>query len=170
MNSLAWNYQGLGAPGKIQFLQDVTRYEQPKCIFLSETISSRKKMEELCAKLRFEGLITVEPQGRSGGIAMLWKDAIEVNLMSMSLNHIDITMKVEGKETWRFTGIYGEPVRMQRRRTWELLRHLARDANFPWCLFGDFNNITSQQDKKGGHAYPSWLIDGFNDCLRDTKL
>ncbi|KAL8106994.1 hypothetical protein AgCh_023701 [Apium graveolens] len=64
----------------------------------------------------------------------------EVNLLSMSKNHVDVTVL------------------------------MARDANLPWCLLGDFNNVTSQQDKKGGHSYPTWLIDGFNDCLKETGL
>ncbi|XP_074363457.1 uncharacterized protein LOC141704005 [Apium graveolens] len=127
-------------------------------------------MEELCVKLKFEGLLTVEPQGRSGGIALLWKDAEDVNLMSMSKNHIDVSIKVIGKDPWRLTGIYGEPIRAQRHKTWDLLRHLARDANLPWYLIGDFNNVTSQQDKRGGHSYPNWLVEGFNDCLRDAEL
>ena len=53
MNALAWNYQGLGSPVKIQFLKDVTRSDRPTFIFLSETISSYTKMDELCNKLGF---------------------------------------------------------------------------------------------------------------------
>ncbi|KAK1370732.1 hypothetical protein POM88_036824 [Heracleum sosnowskyi] len=32
------------------------------------------------------------------------------------------------------------------------------------------NNIVSQEDKKGGAAYPQRLIDGFNKALEDTEL
>ncbi|XP_074325825.1 uncharacterized protein LOC141663875 [Apium graveolens] len=31
-------------------------------------------MEKMCNKLGFEGLVAVEPQGKSGGIALFWKD------------------------------------------------------------------------------------------------
>lgn len=51
-----------------------------------------------------------------------------------------------------------------------MLRNLSRDANLPWCLVGDFNNVTSQADKKGGAAYPNHLIEGFNECLQDVDL
>lgn len=121
-------------------------------------------------QIKFERLLTVEPQGKSGGLALMWRNTKDVTLMSMSRNHIDVSVKTVGKDLWRITGVYGEPVRAQRRKTWELLRHLAGDANFPWYLIGDFNNVTSQQDKRGGHSYPNWLIKGFNDCLRDTEL
>lgn len=75
-----------------------------------------------------------------------------------------------GKEDWRLTGVYGEPMRSQRHKTWDLLRNLSRDANLPWCLVGDFNNVKSQLDKKGGSLYPTYLIEGFNNCLQDTGL
>lgn len=112
-------------------------------------------MEELCSKFNFEGFIAVEPQGKSGGIAMFWQDAEKVRLLSFSKNHIDISINMRDNKEWRLTGIYGEPSRTQRFKTWELLRNLSRDANLPWCLIGDFNNVTSQADKRGGAAYPN---------------
>lgn len=61
---------------------------------------------------------------------------------------------------WRLTGLYGEPDRTQRKKTWELLRHLARDSILPWCAFGDLNNVCSQQDKQGVHCIQHGLL-GF---------
>ncbi|KAL8097756.1 hypothetical protein AgCh_030760 [Apium graveolens] len=73
-------------------------------------------------------------------------------------------------QVWRLTCFYGEPNRNLRRRTWDLLRNLARDSNLPWCIIGDMNNIISQLDKRGGAAYPQKLIDGFNDVLEVIGL
>lgn len=72
--------------------------------------------------------------------------------------------------SWRLTGLYGEPDRTQCRKTWDLLRHLARDSNLPWCVIGDLNNVCSQLDKKGGASYPTWLIEGFNEILAEIGL
>lgn len=47
---------------------------------------------------------------------------------------------------------------------------MSRDSNLLWCLVKDFNNVTSQADKKGGSPYIGQLIDGFNECLYDTDL
>lgn len=88
----------------------------------------------------------------------------------MSKNHIDVEISVDGKDKWRLTGMYGEPERHQRRRTWELLRNLARDSNLPWCIIGDLNNVLAQQDKVGGAPYPNWLVEGFNEVVRDIGV
>ncbi|KAK1398226.1 hypothetical protein POM88_008089 [Heracleum sosnowskyi] len=103
MNALTWNCQGLGSPGKIQFLQEVTRSEKPSFVFLSETISSYRKMEILCYKLGFENFIVVEPQGKNGGIALFWKNADGVNMLSYSRSHIDVSVSMSDSGVWRLT-------------------------------------------------------------------
>lgn len=141
MSTVSWNCQGFGSPWKIRFLKDLIRQEKPSCIFLCETLSNKKKMEEVRTKLGFEGMIVIESRGRSGGQAMLWKDADQASLLSLSQNHIDMEINMKDVSPWRLTGIYGEPDRAQRRKTWDLLRNLSRDSNLPWCLIGDMNNI-----------------------------
>lgn len=59
---------------------------------------------------------------------------------------------------WRLTGVYGEPNRSKRKKTWDLLKTLARNSNLPWALIGNMNNISSQNDNKGGDNYPTWLV------------
>lgn len=115
-------------------------------------------------------MIVVEPQGRSGGLSLLWKEMDQGKLLSYSQSHIDIEAMVDGMEICRLTGVYGEPVRTNRKKTWDLLRHLARDSNFPWVAIGDMNNACSHVDKKGGRPYLNDLIDGFNEALMDAGL
>lgn len=75
MSSISWNCQGLGLPWKIQFLKDLINQVKPTFVFLCETISSRERMNWLRDKLGFEGMIVVDLEGRSGGLALLWRDA-----------------------------------------------------------------------------------------------
>ncbi|XP_074336431.1 uncharacterized protein LOC141673577 [Apium graveolens] len=88
----------------------------------------------------------------------------------MSKYHIEVKVRLVDLQEWCLTGFYGEPDRNKRRITRELLRNLARDANLPWCVVGDLNNIMSANDKKGGESYPDWLIEGFNEVIHDTNL
>lgn len=99
----------LGLPWNIRFLADLVRQERPVFVFLCETLSRKGKLEFIQNKLGFEGLFVVEPQGRSGGLAMLWKEQDQAKVRSFSQNHIDVDVKVDGLGSWRLTGIYGEP-------------------------------------------------------------
>lgn len=170
MSIISWNCRGLGLPPNVRFLKELVRQERPSYIFLCETIDNKGKIDWISRSLGFDGLITVDAQGRSDGLALLWKEKEEVELRSFSRNHIDVEVAVEGKDRWRLTGFYGEPNRSQRRKTWDLLRNLARDSNLPWCVIGDMNNLISQVDKRGGALYPNWLIEGFNEVIVDTNL
>ncbi|XP_074378357.1 uncharacterized protein LOC141719892 [Apium graveolens] len=109
-------------------------------------------------------------EGRSGGLALLWKNVGDFNLSSLSKNHIDGVVSIEGREDWRLTGFYGEPNRRLRWNTWNLLRLLNHQSSLPWCIIGDMNNITSQEDKKGGRRYPEWLIKGFCEVISECNL
>lgn len=95
MNTINWNFQGMGSPWKIQFLQDVIRQQRPSFVFLCETLSSKKKMEWVRTRLKWQGMIVVEAQGRSGGLTLLWRDPDHVKLLSISQNHIDVEVHVD---------------------------------------------------------------------------
>lgn len=57
--------------------------------------------------------------------------------------------------------------RSQRRRSWDMLRQLAEIGNYAWCVIGDFNNIRKQSEKIGGHSQQRWVLEGFNNAIRD---
>lgn len=40
----------------------------------------------------------------------------------------------------------------------------------PWCTVGDFNDLLSSEDKRGGPDRAPWLIRGFRDAVRDCGL
>lgn len=139
-------------------------------LFLCETMAKRSRMEWVKQKLGFEGLITVDPVGKSGGLALMWKERDQVEMRSYSKNHIDVKITTEYKFVWRLTGFYGELDRAQKRSTWNLLRMLSRGANLPWYVIGDINNVMSLNDKKGGVAYLDWLVEGFTEAVHEVGL
>ncbi|XP_060961840.1 uncharacterized protein LOC133032039 [Cannabis sativa] len=122
------------------------------------------------SKLGFESCFAVDPIGRSGGLAFFWKVSEEARLIGYSQNHVDFEISVLGTITWRLTGFYGKPNRTLRARTWTLLRTLLSKSPLPWCIIGDINNIVNQSEKRGGRAYPTALIAGFQSELHECSL
>jgi hypothetical protein len=43
-------------------------------------------------------------------------------------------------------------------------------SDLPWCVVGDFNDLLSQEDKKGAHPHPNWLCNGFRSAVSDCDL
>uniref|UniRef100_A0A803Q9L8 Reverse transcriptase domain-containing protein n=1 Tax=Cannabis sativa TaxID=3483 RepID=A0A803Q9L8_CANSA len=170
MSILSWNCCGLGNQRTKQFIIELHAQKRPNFIFLCETLCKKNKVEEIKNAIGFDGAFIVEAQGHSGGLALLWQSSDEVRIIGYSNNHIDCIISKDTYPDYRLTGIYGEPNRSLRRNTWQLIRTLHEDNRTPWCLIGDFNNVTNQADKKGGHPYPSWLIEGFQKVLSDCSL
>ncbi|KAL8120097.1 hypothetical protein AgCh_017282 [Apium graveolens] len=48
-----------------------------------------------------------------------------------------------------------------RQEAWDMLRRLVQDNNLPWCIFGDFNELLFEADKKGLHPHPQHLMNDF---------
>lgn len=65
-------------------------------------------METLRRKLGFTNCFAVDPIGRSGGIAMLWKEEVQLEFFNYYLRHISgWNVDPEFFERWLITSFYG---------------------------------------------------------------
>ncbi|XP_019179571.1 PREDICTED: uncharacterized protein LOC109174786 [Ipomoea nil] len=167
MSIISWNCRGLGGTRSVRELVGMVSKQRPVFVFLMETKAKSSKIEEVRIKLGFEGAFGMDRVGLGGGLALLWRDADTVTLLSYSVHHIDVMIDIPGKQRWRLTGFYGHPDRFHRHETWDLLRQLHDQYTLPWLVVGDFNDIASLAEKKGIHTHPELLIEGFNDALGD---
>ncbi|KAL0408431.1 UNVERIFIED_CONTAM: putative mitochondrial protein [Sesamum radiatum] len=151
---MSWNCQGIGAPWTVQSLRDMVRSFNPDLVFLMETKCNSRRFDTIKRMIDMHGL-TVDPVGRSGGLALLWKKSVIVSIQSYSNRHIDASVQIDDQQqTWRFSGIYGEPETSNRKKTWELLARLKAQAIRPWLCIGDFNEILDDSEKDGGNTRP----------------
>ncbi|KAK2655325.1 hypothetical protein Ddye_008377 [Dipteronia dyeriana] len=88
---------------------------------------------------------------------LLWKDNLDVTILSFSTGHIDAQIQSEDGFLWRFTGFYGNPKRCQRGNSWGLLKLLRMVDNLPWMVGRDVNELLSVNEKGGG---ADWLYAG----------
>ncbi|KAH9736072.1 hypothetical protein KPL71_017960 [Citrus sinensis] len=128
------------------------------------------QMNVIASKLSFENCLAVNGNGRGGGIAMLWKSDIEVQIKSYSQHHIDAETQMPNGNQMRITGVYGHPEISQKKHTWTLLRRLAVLSSSPWLCCGDFNEILHPNEKRGGNDRNVNLINEFREVLRDCGL
>lgn len=170
MSFLIWNCRGLGVPLTVRILRDMVRLLNPELVFLSETRCTTGYIDDLKARWNRYGFV-VEKNGMAGGLALLWRKDVDVNLLSFSLNHIDAEIILPGESfKWRFTGFYGFPEQHSRHRSWELLRTLCAQSVLPWVVGGDFNEILSNEEKSGGLPRAVGLMDAFREGLIDCDL
>lgn len=99
--------------------------------------------------LGYDHLLTVEPVGLSGGLAVLWKDRFQVDVVSSDKRLIDMKVKF-GSCTFFLSCVYGDPIVAKRKEVWNRLVGIGLRRDEAWLLAGDFNELTSNGEKCGG--------------------
>ncbi|XVF56486.1 hypothetical protein PTKIN_Ptkin06aG0125000 [Pterospermum kingtungense] len=107
-------------------------------------------MEKISRQCGYFSCFYVGAEGRSGGLAMMWRGDCTLQLRSFSKNHIDMEVNLEdGSTEWRLTGVYGELNTRNRATFWSLLRRLSVNNDKAWLCLGDFNEILVDYEKSG---------------------
>jgi hypothetical protein len=92
---------------------------------LMETKCPKRKMEGIRVKLGYNGMFMVELVGRSGGLALLWRETQELEIQNFTRRHINAIVKEADREvSWKLTCFYGHSVAAKRHESWALLEHL----------------------------------------------
>ena len=87
MIALVWNCRGLGNPHAIRALNNILREQVLDFVFLSETKLLRGEMEALKRRLGFVNGFYVDCQNRGGGLALLWRDDVQLSIMRLQRSY-----------------------------------------------------------------------------------
>ncbi|XP_060211804.1 uncharacterized protein LOC132639369 [Lycium barbarum] len=87
----------------------------------------------------------------SGKIWIFVDEMFEMEIIHDHMQHITIKLKAQGmQEALLITVVYAKCTQVERRVLWESLEDIAENCNSPWMIGGDFNVITSEEEKYGG--------------------
>ena len=108
MTLLAWNCRGMGSNLAGRILTDEVKATDPTLVFLAKTKARVNRIKGVQCKLDCTQGIIVPSDGRSGGLALLWREGTLIDFKSCSNSHIDVVVRDSpSAEPWRVTGFYG---------------------------------------------------------------
>ncbi|CAM8962958.1 unnamed protein product [Rhodiola kirilowii] len=168
MRALSWNCRGLGHPRSVRELAEAARLHRLDRIGLQETKIEVGRLEGIQRKLGFKYGFHVPTTGLSGGLALWWREEVNVQILSFSKYHIDA--RIDGERIERVTLFYGEPVTGRRGLTWSLLKRLNELYEYPWLIMGDFNEVCFSWEVRGGRVRGEWQMRAFRETLIDCGL
>ncbi|KAK8309653.1 hypothetical protein V6Z11_D02G136800 [Gossypium hirsutum] len=149
MKLLCWNCRGLGNPAIVRELKQLIVDNNPDIVFLCEIKMHSNNFSYIRNICRIAGSLVVNSEGRSGGLAILWKDGVDVSIQKYFKHQMDLLVRMENHNNTRFTG--------------------SSDRE-DWVVGGYFNAIISDTEKEGGWRKPRVTMEDFKDVIEELSL
>ncbi|KAF9589899.1 hypothetical protein IFM89_029262 [Coptis chinensis] len=169
MKTISWNCRGCGGQSTIRQIKNLISKENPDIIFLSETKSKSQHMQYLSNILNYPFFFSIPAINSAGGLCLMWKAGLHVNILNSSLNHITTSITYGNLHIpWTACFFYGSPYK-PKDNSWNPIRQLSSSQQ-PILIIGDMNIILSAEEQQGGRDYE--FIDGYpaHDIIRDQGL
>ncbi|KAH7839758.1 hypothetical protein Vadar_008356 [Vaccinium darrowii] len=161
---------GVGRPLTFHQLKEFSRLYSPSLFFLSETKNGVTRLEVVKKALGMDGSLWVEPAGLAGGLAIFWKGATKVDLKYQCSWFIDVQINEEDGSNWRLINVYFSSRIEVRRAQWEVFLQHKNCLGEDWLIWGDMNDITSVEEKRGGVVPAQWELKGFQNFISQCNL
>ncbi|XP_010484733.1 PREDICTED: uncharacterized protein LOC104763006 [Camelina sativa] len=151
MSILSWNCQGLGQSQDLVIprLKELRKKHFPEILFLMETMQCRDRLNDIQCILGYDKLLTVDPIGKCGGLALMWKSSVQLNILYEDKHIIDAQVQF-GASNFFLSCVYGDPDYSSSGMVWERLSRFGVGRRDRWCMIGDFNAILHNGEKIGG--------------------
>lgn len=121
-----------------------------------------QKVDNFIQGCGFERSHRIELVGFSGGIWILWREFITVEIF---LNHKQFVhfkiISSNNLESW-VTAVYASPILKVRRELWYHLANITFQIIDSWLVGGDFNATLYAHEKKRGSNRTSGICNLFN--------
>ena len=80
----------------------------------------------------------IEPVGKSGGLAIFWKNKLQLEFLFEDKSLLDLKVS-QGSRSWFVSFVYGNPVLQLRSLLLEKLSSIGLLRNEAWCMISDFS-------------------------------
>jgi hypothetical protein len=92
---LSWNYRRLENLWAILDLCRLVKEKRPNLVFLMETKLQVHCLESIKVRVGFGSVFVVDCVGQSGGLALMWKGELSVEIQNYSCFHINAIVRTE---------------------------------------------------------------------------
>ncbi|KAH7840001.1 hypothetical protein Vadar_011188 [Vaccinium darrowii] len=159
-------------PLTVRNLKELAKFHSPDCIFLMESRNHFVKIDAVRKVLGFSKIATVEPIGIGGGLCLMWKQSVEVEILERRQFFLEAVVKDgSGLHCWRVYFVHAPAEGYAERRVlWQDLKERVSRVRQNCILLGDFNAITSNEEKWGGPNRASWELRDFREFISESHL
>ncbi|KAI9100938.1 hypothetical protein K1719_024062 [Acacia pycnantha] len=162
--------RGAASKGVAAVVRDMKRRYKVDIVVILEPRISGSQANKVIRSWGFNYSRKVEATGFSGGIWILWElNGLVVDIIRQEEQFLHCKVGL-GADKMAFTVVYASPNEHKRGGIWNTLQSIASEMEEPWLLAGDFNEIKSHLEKKGGGRNNETRFAKFNDWIQECNL
>ncbi|KAL4347003.1 hypothetical protein GQ457_17G006580 [Hibiscus cannabinus] len=171
VNVIFWNAQGVLGIDFQNYFRLLLRTHRPDIFAIMEPRVSGDLADKFIRRSGFEFSYRVEANGFCGGIWILWKPSVSLDVLAVDSQFIHGACLVHGtRKSFFITFVYASPNAYRRSFVWDRIRVLEPGLDLPWILGGDFNVIGSVNERQGGSVTRYEVCSRFCDFLFQSGL
>ncbi|KAI9127053.1 hypothetical protein K1719_001612 [Acacia pycnantha] len=162
--------RGATSKGFAAILRDLKHRHRLDVVVILEPRVSGSGADRIIKNWGFKQSVRREAEGFLGGIWILWNlEELVVDVILLDEQFIHCNLCLGGKKM-AFTAVHASPNESRRHRICDILYNYSTDSYVPWLLAGDFNEIKSPLEQKGGGRVNESRCRKFKDWIQDCNF
>ncbi|KAF7827992.1 LINE-type retrotransposon LIb DNA [Senna tora] len=161
-----------GAAGKKfeMAFKEVYRIHKTDLVFLFEPRCSGLKAANTIKKLGFLNKEVIKANGYAGGIWALWSKDVMTKCICKHDQFIQLEIEDDQHSKWGIIAVYANPHYQNRTSIWPVIENIATNYSLPLIIAGDFNEIASTNEQRGGASPNIQRCTEFQNWINRCKL
>ncbi|WMV30192.1 hypothetical protein MTR67_023577 [Solanum verrucosum] len=149
MKAICWNASGINTKRALERLQTLKKAHNLSIIAIVEPFADQSHIAIVKLQLQMDQAVS-NPNGK---IWLFWSTNVTVQVLEKHDQHIIVTFQhTTLRDKFMMSFVYAKCKEYTRRSLWDRLL-LYSNIDLSWCTIGDFNVITSIEEKLGGIPY-----------------
>ncbi|XP_015167780.1 uncharacterized protein [Solanum tuberosum] len=146
IKAICWNARSINTKGSLERLQTLKKLHHLSIIAILEPFADNSQIDKVRIHLQMDQAAS-NPNGK---IWLFWSNEVNGHIFEQHDQHIAVTSKYTNiPDKFMMSFIYAKCKDYLKRPLWDRLLFYA-NMELPWCTIGDFNVITSIEEKMGG--------------------
>ncbi|KAL4348355.1 hypothetical protein GQ457_17G006980 [Hibiscus cannabinus] len=145
--------------------------QRPDIVAIMEPRISGRATDNFIKRSSFEFSYRVEAHGFSGGIWVLWRNTVKIEVVAVSNQFVHALCSLHNDGIQFFVSfVYASPNSVERRGLWNQLLAIDPGSSKSWLVGGDLNVICNSSERAGGSLRRSGVCPRFTEFLFDSAL
>ncbi|XP_071939796.1 uncharacterized protein [Coffea arabica] len=164
--SVVWNIRGASRKDSLRYLHKICKTNKIRLLVLLEPLSDTPQLEVVRRLLGFDSALGA----LNNKVWVFWYNDMSLSFKELAEQLLHMHITFSSGCSIQFSAVYARCTRVGRRDLWSTMDALAGEIVGPWLLAGDFNVISSMEERVGGSPANERNMEEFNDSIGNCGL